>query len=208
MEGDVCGGDSECRQGACRTHCCKAAEVGCRTACGNAAVAGACYPALEIGAQIWSTSNFTRLGWPKVLYAKEIAYLSLDQPSTATDTPAALRNGLARKHAAAGTFQKARADQLNYILRWTPSNPKASSDIDYTKDYIGGPPPPGLEYSGRGGDPLFTSANPTTGELSTSPANVGRYTAWVILEDERFGAEMPPEYSAGPNKQTTPLSNR
>lgn len=147
-------GDASCFSGLCAYHCCaKRAGATADIVCGND---GAQYLPLAL-AQGWDAAAqlTVQTGWVDRLNEGELQELFGPPPSFA-------------KH-----VLNAKPGQLHYEVRWS----KTSGDA-----VVGHHPPPILNATGQGLDPLNVFAL-DNGDIYAVPKLTGRYNAWLIAID-------------------------
>lgn len=191
----------------------------CMTGCGSHTVNGSCYPTLAFKTlSTWTSTNVTALlNWPPTVYigggstfVEVPPTVYIGDGSTAFELPqavASLRAEVLRKQYS-GHTPDFDPDKVNYSLFWTPHAADGNDDdtannnlANFTADYIGMPPPPGLVGNAEETDsvPERTTVDADTGRIIVSPpSKAGTYTMWLLFQDYQlaeYGLSDNPEWN-------------
>lgn len=160
------------------------------TGCGSPTVDGSCFPTLAFKTpSTWNSSNVDTLDWPPTVYigAEPTIFFALPQ---ATANPIA---NVRRKKYAGHTsslngdswddYDGIGPERLEYTLFWTPAD---GSNTNFTANYVGMAPPPGLVRNSEAeeSNPGGTNVGTFTGTITSTPSKPGNYTVWLLLEDK------------------------
>eukprot|EP00729_Bicosta_minor_P003171 gene3171-4881_t len=191
----------------------------CMTGCGSPTVNGSCYPTLAFKTlSTWTSTNVTALlNWPPTVYigggstfVEVPPTVYIGDGSTVFELPQAVANLRAEvfRKQYSGHTPDFDSDKVQYSLFWTPHAANGNDDdtannnlANFTADYIGMPPPPGLVGNAEETDsvPERTTVDADTGRIIVSPpSKAGTYTMWLLFQDYQlaeYGLSDNPEWN-------------
>lgn len=160
-----CSSNGECVSGLCKAHCCDASSVGDDSCsiCGGGE--GSCYAPLTVSSA-WDPTIAMSAGWSVKYNKDESRQLAAPPSSFIEDVLGELKGS---------------PDKIRYRLAWGPGE-------DTVDGGSRGTPPAGLLPAGERLDPGLIDVNIITGSVTAMPRRNGKFTMWLLVEDEAGSA--------------------